>query len=427
MATFDETFNPAALARSDTLTSTTKAPPASATKQAKATQSYPRIDLEPLYTELKSLIGHNWETYYDGLTRFIRGELSAREFGDLCDVFIYASPQTEHAHNSLILAILCNTGKDAPEPGLAAWVSATTDKSALAASSKPAVTSDAGEQRLKAEVMALPPRDRRRLKNVANDKADEEAATRKNIYEEYYQAGRIKAPETASGSAGGLTKTNWDLEIRKRYLQPLFSETLEFPEPPAIHARIVPICYEESIASGCSMQCAELVGTSAEIFLKGVLSEVFNRTRSNGPRYEHNAGGGVLTSSYKKRIAREEAEIKIGKLQRTRDDDLLPCEAQEAYARRPIGMTDLQLTTQVGPSPWNGMPFIGMTVSTASAGFDYEEWQSRQEQVTSNGHVDPKEDHMDVDNTDNCGWEGARPQDKAGLQAVLADCLAIRV
>lgn len=76
MATFDETFNPAALARSDTVTSTTgnsKAPPGSASKSSKTSQSYPRVDLEPLYAELKSLIAHHWETYYDALTRFIRG------------------------------------------------------------------------------------------------------------------------------------------------------------------------------------------------------------------------------------------------------------------------------------------------------------------------------------------------------------------
>lgn len=81
MATFEETFNPAALARSDTVTSTTsnvKGPPGSAAKPSKTMQNYPRIDLEPLYTELKSLIGHNWETYYDALTRFVRGMQNAQ-------------------------------------------------------------------------------------------------------------------------------------------------------------------------------------------------------------------------------------------------------------------------------------------------------------------------------------------------------------
>ncbi|KAK5043276.1 hypothetical protein LTR13_001047 [Exophiala sideris] len=434
MATFEETFNPAALARSDTVTSTTsniKGPPGSATKPGKTTQNnYPRVDLEPLYSELKLLIGHNWDTYYDALTRFIRGELNAREFADLCDVFIYTSPQTEHAHNSLIIAVLCNTTKDPPEPGLAAWVSAATDKATLAASSKPAVTSDAGEQRLKAEVMALPARDRRRLKAVANDKAEEEAAARKNPYEDYYTAGRIKAPETATTTtAAGITKTNWDLEIRKRYLQPLFSETLEFPDSSTIHGRIVPICYEEAVASGCSMQCAEYVGIAAETYLKSVISEVFDRVRSDGPRYDNSASGGILTSAYKKKIAREEEEVKAGKLSKTRDDDLLPCEAQAAYSRKPISMADLQLTSRVGPLPWDQTPLIGWTITNASAGHDYDEWHaSRGEpQAVTNGHVEKMEDAMDVDSSDNYGWEGAGSHDTSALESVLADCLAVSV
>jgi len=439
MATFDETFNPAALARSDTVTSITSnakvPPPSSTTKPTKTTQNYPRIDLEPLYAELKSLIGHNWETYYDALTRFIRGELNAREFGDLCDVFIYTTPQTEHAHNSLILAVLCNTSRDSPEPGLAAWVSATTDKSALAASSKPAVTSDAGEQRLKSEVMALPARDRRRLKTVINDK-DEDATAKRNPYEDAYMVGRIKAPEnvmTNASVAGGITKTNWDLEIRKRYLQPLFCETLEFPDPATIHARIVPICYEEAVASGCSIQCAEYVGLAAETYLKGVLGEVFDRVRSNGPRYaENSANGGIMTSRYKKIIEKEEAEVHSGRLMRTRDDDLLPCEAAAAYSRRLIGISDLQLASQVGPKPWNQMPLVGWTIENASAGYDHEEWHARTqagEYANGIGHmVEKNEDAMDVDaNPDNYGWEGAGAQDRSGLESVLKDCLAVGV
>ena len=75
MASFDDTFNPAALTRSDTITSTStiKPPPGSATKQSKTAQNYPRVDLEPLYAELKSLINHSWEIYFDAVTRFIRG------------------------------------------------------------------------------------------------------------------------------------------------------------------------------------------------------------------------------------------------------------------------------------------------------------------------------------------------------------------
>lgn len=78
MATLDDTFNPASLTRSDTVTSsvsTTKPTTVPNTKSSKTSQSYPRIDFEALYGELKALITDNWGTYYDALTRFIRGAL----------------------------------------------------------------------------------------------------------------------------------------------------------------------------------------------------------------------------------------------------------------------------------------------------------------------------------------------------------------
>jgi len=76
MAALDDTFNPAALARSDTLNSisTIKNLPSSSTAfKPKSTSNYPRIDLEPIYTELKDAIGHKWDIYFDAVTRFVRG------------------------------------------------------------------------------------------------------------------------------------------------------------------------------------------------------------------------------------------------------------------------------------------------------------------------------------------------------------------
>ncbi len=55
-----------------------------------------------------------------------------------------------------------------PDQGLAPWVSAN-DKPAAGAGNKP-VTGDAAERRLKVDVMQLPSRDRRRMKDlIQND------------------------------------------------------------------------------------------------------------------------------------------------------------------------------------------------------------------------------------------------------------------
>ena len=78
------------------------------------------------------------------------------------DHFLATDPAIEHLHNQLIMGIWFNVGRDPPEPGVASFVS-TNDKPVVL--SKP-VSGDAAEQRLKAEVMQLPARDRRRLKDV---------------------------------------------------------------------------------------------------------------------------------------------------------------------------------------------------------------------------------------------------------------------
>lgn len=54
-----------------------------------------------------------------------------------------------------------------PDQGLAPWVSAN-DKPSTAAGSKP-VSGDAAERRLKGEVMQLPSRDRRRIKDLVHN------------------------------------------------------------------------------------------------------------------------------------------------------------------------------------------------------------------------------------------------------------------
>lgn len=55
-----------------------------------------------------------------------------------------------------------------PDQGLATWVS-TNDKPSASGASKP-ISGDAAERRLKGEVMLLPSKDRRRIKDlVQND------------------------------------------------------------------------------------------------------------------------------------------------------------------------------------------------------------------------------------------------------------------
>lgn len=92
-----------------------------------------------------------------------QAELSAR----IDDFLITPAGEIEHLHNQLIAGIYGNVTREMPDQGVASWVSAN-DKPTTGAGSKP-VSGDAAEQRLKTEVMQLPSRDRRRLKDLSQN------------------------------------------------------------------------------------------------------------------------------------------------------------------------------------------------------------------------------------------------------------------
>lgn len=96
------------------------------------------------------------------------GRLNQAELSARIDP-ILASPDgtKEHLHNQLIAAIYGNVTREMPDQGLAPWVSAN-DKPSTNTSNKP-VSGDAAERRLKGEVMQLPSRDRRRIKDLAHN------------------------------------------------------------------------------------------------------------------------------------------------------------------------------------------------------------------------------------------------------------------
>ena len=96
------------------------------------------------------------------------GRLNQAEFSEQIDPLL-ASPDghKERLHNQLIAAIYGNVTREMPDQGLAPWVSAN-DKPSTTTGSKP-VSGDAAERRLKGEVMQLPSRDRRRLKELAQN------------------------------------------------------------------------------------------------------------------------------------------------------------------------------------------------------------------------------------------------------------------
>ncbi|OJJ04565.1 hypothetical protein ASPVEDRAFT_54703 [Aspergillus versicolor CBS 583.65] len=411
-------IDPAALSRTDSASATvtsskTTAPNGIIPKSTKALISVPRLDLEPIYTELKAAIGHRWTEYKEATTLFLLGQLNQDELASRIDQIICADQKIEHLHNNFVCAIIGNLTRDLPDHGVANWVSANDKPSVV---SKP-TSGDAAEQRLKTEIMQLPPRDRRRIKAIPERDPHE---TGRNELEEYHLAKQIKLPSQVPASAGGLNMTNWELEVRKRYAQPLASETGEFPDSESIHARMTPICYEESVVNGAGVACAEFMAIATETFVKEVLSVVFSRTRSNGPSGTIN---GMMKRSYKQQLEREELAFTRGEIAKDGATGLLPVEAKEASTRSALGVRDLRLSLEIGSGVLSHMPLL---VDQIMGGYLEDELEADKREHTDIDDTNPQSviDEMEVDEID-LGWEGATLGDHDQLDTLLDECLSM--
>ncbi|KAL1633315.1 hypothetical protein SLS56_002948 [Neofusicoccum ribis] len=401
-------------------------------KPGKPQTSIPRIDIEPLYTALKAQIGDHWAAYKEAISSFVLGRLNQQELSRRIDWFIAVDAAREHLHNQLVAAIYANTTRDPPEPGVASWVSANDKPSAT---SKPS-SGDAAELRLKTEVKELQGRERKRLKAIPDDGTD--YFTKEML--EYHAAKQISLPDPGAASAAGFSKTNWDLEIRKRYAQPLCTETFEFPDTAAIEARMTPICYEEGIASGATPDAAAFMNIATETFIKEVLSNILGRVRSNGEDY-------IKTAAYRRQLELEEEKWLQGEVQRN-PAGLLPVEIEESKNRKPLNMGDLRIALELGDSYLGQVPLIGAGILNARYydGESYEAEKMDIDQLTAstaaarltngtipavingvNGtaaaaapHHDP--DEMMID--DDWGWQGASAKDREAVNSVLDDILA---
>ena len=221
---------------------------------------------------------------------------------------------------------------------------------------------------------------------------------------------------------------------------------------------MIPICYEESLPNGCDRSCAEFVAIATEQYIKGVVSAVLARTRSNVPAAI--GGNGIMTYRYRKQLEREKEGAEKEEIARGTGNGMLPIEVKEAGVRRGLGMGDLRLAIGIGGCGLGQMPGV---VNGVMAGWEegvLEGWGrgdgwfygetepgtdmnggARTDSSDPGGNVaDRSGARMNgivnaITNGDaetepedsDWGWEGGLPADRAALNSLLDEVLAIRV
>ncbi|KAI9678374.1 MAG: transcriptional coactivator hfi1/ADA1 [Bathelium mastoideum] len=446
----------------------------------------PRVDIEPIYTALKQGIGEGWTKYKEAISGFVQGHLTPTELNTtIAPLLSPASPQPTHTpdlthlHNQLLTALYVNLSRDPPDSsGPAPFVSAN-DKPSTTLSKGATAGSDATEARLKSEVMHLPARERHRVKSAVQPtpsapSSPSSAAPLLDPFQSrmhaYHASRSIRGLDPTTGSASSITaitistagasaasasaitttsaqpppsaattshKTNLDAEIKKRYLLPLSSETLEFPDADTLLPRLGPLCYASGLPAAPppsqEVACAEFLAAAAAAYIKEALTGVLARVRSD-------ADGCVCSASFRRRRGREEAAAWRGEVARVGAEGLLPVEVEARSKRRPLGMADLRVALEVG-DPWVGrVPVVaGRIAADGWAGWENEVADGGgggsggglgKGRAVEGGAAAVKSTEGDVEAMlvdKDFGWSGGAVEDRGHLDSLLDECLAVGV
>ncbi|KAF2157878.1 hypothetical protein K461DRAFT_290149 [Myriangium duriaei CBS 260.36] len=426
-------------------------------KNAKLPTTIPRIDTEPIYAALKAAIGEHWTDYKTALSSFLLGKLNQAELTRILTPILSSStpsvqngappvPSAAHLHNTLLTSLYANAlYRDPPPETTASWVLATdAPSSSTTKTSHTGGANDKIDDRNRREVMALAARDRRRIKSVKDPEASAQLDHGLHQARRYHEALDALPSSvlhglgvTGIGSAASvLSKTNTDLEIRRRFALPLAAETEEFPSRENIASRIEPICYEEgltgAIQAGQLSTCAELVETALETFVKELVGEWIGTVRED-------ADGLVQPRRFKRRLRAEERAEDRGEIERDAVGRL-PVEIEACNKRAAIGPADLRLAVQIN----GGMPHVPFLANRwiedgADGGDAIPDPDIRDTKVNGvNGFAHPVShpgDEMDIDgdadmeeddyDASDWGWHGGARTDRSALLDVLSGALAV--
>lgn len=205
---------------------------------------------------------------------------------------------------------------------------------------------------------------------------------------------------------------------------------------------MLPFCYEAGLPSGHVADAPQLMSVATETFVKELLTQIFARTRSNGPGDSGSAGYGVGTTwiqthKYRRQLHIEEEAAHRGEISRDKSG-LLPIEARAAGERGALSMADVRVALEMADTGISQFPIVATQVLYSYRDGELENWEDytwmdgiepdgRIEELNSdlvngeltNGHHDA----MDIDN--DMYWEGAESTDMDMLDGMLDTCLAV--
>lgn len=248
-----------------------------------------RINIDDVMSKMQRHLGANWDQYRETLTTFLMGKLSRPEMVEQLSKLL--KPRDTRMHNYLLLAILANGFREMP-PG---------EDQALSGWKQPQrkVTADTPSELLHKEILSLPARERKRIKNIVREKREPAPppcliATRQAMLPRipYVQDKKAKQPAQRPQhieSVDGLHPPRlsgplmWTQDIIHGLDAPLAQDSYELPDNTSVGSRMLGIALENGLLRGIDAGTTDVMLASLDAYLNTLVEGLAAFVRAKDP------------------------------------------------------------------------------------------------------------------------------------------------
>ncbi|ORY84337.1 transcriptional regulator of RNA polII, SAGA, subunit-domain-containing protein [Protomyces lactucae-debilis] len=265
VASPEESFGPDSASKARKTVSNGKATPAVASGADRSAAA--RVDIDVPLNKLHEVLKEKWSAYQQIVTDFLTARLTRNEFEQQLQPILVNG--TIKLHNDIMLTLLSNAYKE-PPPAIAnslGWSKKRREP--------PRMKGDPHAKRLKAEVMGLPTRERRRLKSIPKPEANAKTMPNSMIETRFAKLPRVPVSQQK------INTSQHHNDILKGFHVPLAQESYQLPEPETLKDRILATALENGLLGGVSAQVPELILSALDIHLRNILTATIQKVRTN--------------------------------------------------------------------------------------------------------------------------------------------------
>ncbi|CAK9682768.1 Transcriptional regulator of RNA polII, SAGA, subunit family protein [Candida parapsilosis] len=243
-----------------------------------------RIELERLIREFQSKLGPNWEKYHEALSLFLIGKLSRPEL--VSTITPLLKPQNLFRyHNKLLMLNFANSLKDGPldAPNELAlfWNKKFSKVNKNVRSTQ--------YEKFKQNIMGLPIKERRRIKNITRDSGKRNKLTAGITLTRHTLLPKI--PMIQDKEKQQLQVNNlvqWQQDVLNGINAPIATENYEIPDADTLSKQILMTMREHGLTGGLNPGVIEVLLLGLKSHLKNIVESAIDVAKYRKNKYTNN-------------------------------------------------------------------------------------------------------------------------------------------